>query len=107
MRKQNKKHRTVRKTKAGPNFTGQHLLHNPRTIRMLMDTANIQQTDIVLEIGAGKGNLTFPIAEKACKVIAVEIDTDFVQVLRKDLRKKEYKIRACYYGTCFSRSTWG
>lgn len=82
MRKQNKKHRTVRKHKSGPNFTGQHLLHHPKTIKQLMETIRLQPTDTVLEIGAGKGNLTFSIAERVGKVIAVEIDTDFVSTLR-------------------------
>ncbi|TVX96652.1 23S ribosomal RNA methyltransferase Erm [Cohnella terricola] len=82
MRGQNKKHRTIRKCKSGPNFTGQHLLHNPKTIKQLIETACLQSTDTVLEIGAGKGGLTFPIAEKAGRVIAVEIDADFVGALR-------------------------
>lgn len=83
MRGQNKKHRTIRKCKSGPNYTGQHLLHNPGTIRRLIDTVRLQPTDTVLEIGAGKGSLTFPIAGKVGKVIAVEVDADFVKVLRE------------------------
>lgn len=82
MRRQDKKHRTIRKYKSGPNFTGQHLLHNPKTIKQLIATVRLQPTDTVLEIGAGKGGLTFPIAEKAGKVLAVEIDADFVEALR-------------------------
>ncbi|MFB9273712.1 23S ribosomal RNA methyltransferase Erm [Cohnella cellulosilytica] len=82
MRRHNKKHRTIRKCKSGPNFTGQHLLHNPRTIRRLIEAASLGPTDTVLEIGAGKGVLTFPAAEKAGKVLAVEIDADFADILR-------------------------
>lgn len=82
MRRQNKKHRTIRKCKSGPNFTGQHLLHNPKTIKQLIETASLRSTETVLEIGAGKGGLTFPIAEKAGRVIAVEIDAEFVEALR-------------------------
>lgn len=82
MRKQDKKHRTIRKHKTGPNFTAQHLLHNPATIKKLLSLARLQPTDTVLEIGAGKGSLTFPLAERSRKVIAVEIDADFVQTLR-------------------------
>lgn len=82
MRRQNKKHRTIRKCKSGPNFTGQHLLHHPKTIKQLIETASLQSAETVLEIGAGKGGLTFPIAEQAGKVIAVEVDADFVEALR-------------------------
>lgn len=82
MRKHDKKHRTIRKHKTGPNFTAQHLLHNPATIKKLIDIARLQPTDTVLEIGAGKGSLTFPLAERARQVIAVEIDAGFVQTLR-------------------------
>lgn len=82
MRKQNKKHRTVRKHKSGPNFTGQHQLHHPQTIKQLIETVRLRPADTVLEIGAGKGSLTFPIAEQAGKVIAAEIDADFVASLR-------------------------
>lgn len=88
MRRQNKKHRTIRKCKAGPNFSGQHLLHNPKTIKQLIETARLQPTDTVLEIGAGKGSLTIPIAEKAGRVLAVEIDAEFVEVLRA--KAKDY-----------------
>ncbi|WP_340026523.1 23S ribosomal RNA methyltransferase Erm [Paenibacillus sp. FSL K6-1096] len=82
MRKHDKKHRTIRKHKTGPNFTAQHLLHNPATIKKLIGIARLQPTDTVLEIGPGKGSLTFPLAERSRKVIAVEIDAGFVQTLR-------------------------
>ncbi|GAA3412530.1 23S ribosomal RNA methyltransferase Erm [Paenibacillus hodogayensis] len=82
MRKHNKRNRSIRKYKSGPNFTGQHLLHNPKTIKQLIETASLQPTDTVLEIGAGKGALTFPLAEKAGRVIAVEIDSAYVEALR-------------------------
>ncbi len=82
MRRHNKKHRAIRKCKSGPNFTGQHLLHNPKTIIRLIEAAGLRPTDTVLEIGAGKGVLTFPTAEKAGKVLAVEIDADFARDLR-------------------------
>jgi len=82
MRGQNKKHRTIRKAISGPNFTGQHLLHHPVTIRKLIETAKLESTDTVLDIGAGKGGLTFPIAEKAGRVIAIEVDADFAEALR-------------------------
>lgn len=82
MRKHDKKHRMIRKHKAGPNFPAQHLLHNPATIKKFIGMACLKPTDTVLEIGAGKGSLTFALAEISRKVIAVEIDEGFVQTLR-------------------------
>lgn len=83
MRKQNKRNRKIRKSLEWPNFSGQHLLHNKRIIHDLLQMANLTPNDIVLDLGAGKGALTFPLAEKAGKVIAVEYDPRFAAILRK------------------------
>lgn len=85
MRKQDKSHRKVRKCKAGPNFSGQHLLHHKDTIRRIIDLAKIKHQDTVLEIGPGKGALTVSLAEKAEKVIAIEYDKDFIEILQRKL----------------------
>ncbi|RXZ80318.1 23S ribosomal RNA methyltransferase Erm [Paenibacillaceae bacterium] len=84
---QNKRHRKVRKALAGPNFSGQHLLHNPKTIAELIRTVPLKAEDLVLDIGAGKGALTFPLAEQFGKVIAVEHDRQFVELLRTKTEK--------------------
>ncbi|GAA0361413.1 23S ribosomal RNA methyltransferase Erm [Bacillus horti] len=86
MRKQNKGHRKVRKNKAGPNFSGQHLMHNKQIIQDIVALGNVSLGDTVVEIGAGKGALTFPLAEKAGKVIAIENDRAFTALLRTKLQ---------------------
>ena len=53
---------------------GQHVLKNPGIAQVIVDKADLKQSDIVLEVGPGTGNLTVKILEKAKKVIAVEID---------------------------------
>nr|OQO28780.1 hypothetical protein B0A51_04923 [Rachicladosporium sp. CCFEE 5018] len=53
---------------------GQHILKNPGVAQAIVDKADLKQSDIVLEIGPGTGNLTARILEKAKKVIAVEQD---------------------------------
>lgn len=87
MKRQNKRHRKVRKCVEGPNFSGQHLLHNKRIIAEMIEIAEVRETDTIFEIGAGKGVLTLPLAEKAEKVLAVENDPGFIEVLRDKSRK--------------------
>lgn len=53
---------------------GQHVLKNPGVAQAIVDKAGLKQSDIVLEVGPGSGNLTVKILEKAKKVIAVELD---------------------------------
>ena len=57
------------KTKLGQNF-----LIDENVARREVDYANITRNDVVLEIGSGKGILTHLLAEKAKKVVAIEID---------------------------------
>eukprot|EP01062_Namystynia_karyoxenos_P073895 TRINITY_DN70711_c0_g1_i1.p1 TRINITY_DN70711_c0_g1~~TRINITY_DN70711_c0_g1_i1.p1 ORF type:complete len:360 (+),score=147.26 TRINITY_DN70711_c0_g1_i1:100-1080(+) len=62
---------------------GQHILRNPLVINAIIDKAGLQQTDTVLEIGPGTGNLTEKLLQSAKKVIAMEIDPRMVQELQK------------------------
>ena len=53
---------------------GQHFLIDLNLMWLLVDSANIQKDDIVLEVGCGTGSLTESLAEKAGQIIAVEHD---------------------------------
>lgn len=53
---------------------GQHILKNPLVAQGIVDKANIQPSDVVLEIGPGTGNLTVKLLEKAKAVYVVEKD---------------------------------
>ncbi|OAG11408.1 dimethyladenosine transferase-like protein [Paraphaeosphaeria sporulosa] len=53
---------------------GQHILKNPGVASAIVDKANLKQSDHVLEIGPGTGNLTVLILKKAKTVTAVEFD---------------------------------
>ncbi|GFF32068.1 dimethyladenosine transferase [Aspergillus udagawae] len=53
---------------------GQHILKNPTIADAIVDKANVQQSQTVLEVGPGTGILTTRILQKAKKVIAVELD---------------------------------
>lgn len=79
MFKHNKNSR--KKLKKPSNFSAQHLLISKRLIHDMIDLARIQSTDTVLDIGAGTGALTFPLAEKAAHVLAIETDPAFIDKL--------------------------
>lgn len=61
---------------------GQHLLVNPTTLRFIAESAGIQPSDHVLEIGPGTGNLTVHLLERAGAVTAVELDERMCQHLK-------------------------
>jgi len=60
---------------------GQNFLIDPTYLNRVVEAGNIKQKDIVLEIGAGLGNLTRLISLQAKEVIAVELDADLVPIL--------------------------
>lgn len=61
---------------------GQHFLVDGRVIDRIIQYAQLKKSDTVLEIGAGYGNLTERLAEKAGKVIAVELDASLASFLK-------------------------
>jgi 16S rRNA (adenine1518-N6/adenine1519-N6)-dimethyltransferase len=68
---------------------GQNFLSNPGTAQMIVDRAGISQDEIVLEIGPGLGALTIPLAKRARRVIAVELDRRLVPLLKEEIEKEE------------------
>jgi 18S rRNA (adenine1779-N6/adenine1780-N6)-dimethyltransferase len=67
---------------------GQHLLRNPGILDKMMEAANIQPHDTVLEIGPGTGNLTDRLLQKAKQVIAIEIDGRLAAEVKKRVQDK-------------------
>jgi len=53
---------------------GQHHLIDARVIERLIDRCDLRGTETVVEIGAGLGALTEPIARRVKRLIALEID---------------------------------
>jgi len=68
---------------------GQHFLIDLNLMRLLVDCANIDSTDIVLEVGCGTGSLTEALAERAGVVIAVEIDNALAEIAEAELESCE------------------
>lgn len=61
----------------------QFFLTDEKIIQKIVDAAELNERDVVLEVGAGTGNLTKEIAKKAGRVISFEIDEQFKPFLNK------------------------
>ncbi|MEI3612728.1 23S ribosomal RNA methyltransferase Erm [Pseudogracilibacillus sp. SO30301A] len=81
--KKNKRIKKVSRRKS-LTFSGQHLMHNKKLIQEIVDQAKISTHDLVIDLGAGKGALTSFLNKKAKKVFAVEYDSKFVDILKKE-----------------------
>ncbi len=68
---------------------GQHFLNHPGILKRIVDVADVRPEDLVVEFGAGKGSLTAFIAERGCRVIAIELDRTLYRVLRERFRFAE------------------
>ena len=68
------------KIKANKNL-GQNFLIDDNALQDIVDGAEIDQDDLVIEIGPGLGSLTKILLEKARKVICVELDKKMVKIL--------------------------
>jgi dimethyladenosine transferase len=62
---------------------GQNFLVDSNILDNIISAANITKDDFILEIGPGIGSLTQYLAESASKVVAVEIDTNLIPILKE------------------------
>ena len=60
---------------------GQHFLIDPAALQSIVDAADIQPNDRVLEIGPGLGVLTGALIERGASIIAIEQDRRFIEYL--------------------------
>ncbi len=71
-----------------PNKTyGQNFLMDETILEDMIDRADVTKKDLVMEVGPGVGNLTERLLGRAKKVISVEKDPQFINVL-KSLKKQ-------------------
>lgn len=62
---------------------GQNFLTDSGVLDGIVEAAHITADDLVLEIGPGLGTLTQRLAQSAGKVLAIELDRNLVEILRK------------------------
>lgn len=74
---------------------GQHILKNPGIIDTIIERANINRNDTLLEVGSGTGNLTLKLLPKCKKVVCYEVDKRLASELIKRAESSElsHKLR--------------
>ena len=61
---------------------GQNFLIDEEVISTIVEESGVTDETLVLEIGPGTGALTLPLAERAGRVIAVDLDPDMIEGLK-------------------------
>ena len=61
---------------------GQNFLIDDYAVSEIVNQSEISNSDLVIEIGPGLGTLTSSLLEKAGKVIAIELDTKVLDILK-------------------------
>jgi 16S rRNA (adenine1518-N6/adenine1519-N6)-dimethyltransferase len=64
---------------------GQHFLIRPEIARRIVEASRVGAADIAFEVGPGGGALTRPLAERAGRILAVEIDPLRADALAREL----------------------
>jgi 16S rRNA (adenine1518-N6/adenine1519-N6)-dimethyltransferase len=68
---------------------GQNFLKDPHYLNKIVDIAQVGPNDQILEIGPGLGHLTRILAERAGRVLALEIDHRLIALLRGDFLSQQ------------------
>lgn len=66
---------------------GQHYLKDRSILQKLVDSLKLTGDEVILEIGAGHGELTFYLAQRSREVWAVEIDPASISILKERFRE--------------------
>ena len=70
---------------------GQNFLQDNNIIRKIVETANIEDNSLIIEIGPGAGALTKELVKKG-KVLAYEIDTELKERLEEQFKENDIEI---------------
>lgn len=67
---------------------GQHFLTDARYRRRIVEALGLNAEDFIIEIGAGRGEMTELLAERARRVMAIEIDPILAQKLSEKIHNR-------------------
>lgn len=62
---------------------GQNLLTDVRVVERLLERLDVRNNELVVDVGAGRGALTIPLARAGARVLAIERDRDMVSALQQ------------------------
>jgi 16S rRNA (adenine1518-N6/adenine1519-N6)-dimethyltransferase len=65
---------------------GQHFLHDPGVISRILDAVGPAPGERIVEVGPGRGALTWGLLARAARLDAIEIDRDLAAALLRDPR---------------------
>jgi 16S rRNA (adenine1518-N6/adenine1519-N6)-dimethyltransferase len=69
---------------------GQHFLSSARYRERIADALRLRRDDLVIEIGPGRGAMTGLLAERAGRVIAIELDAGLVARLKEEFETSSH-----------------
>lgn len=76
--------------KYGFKFTkslGQNFLIDDTVLMDIVEGAEVNKEDLVIEIGPGVGTLTRELLKKAKRVVSIELDSDLIPILEEELKE--------------------
>ena len=63
---------------------GQNFLVDGNILRKIVDSADLKENDVVLEVGSGIGSLSEEILLRGNKLTSIEIDDRFIDILHEN-----------------------
>ncbi len=78
---------------------GQNFLHDHNQLRRIVEAADLQRGDLVLEVGPGTGTLTECLLERGAEVVCAELDDDMAAIVESRIGDRITLVR----GDCLDR----
>lgn len=71
---------------------GQNFLVDKNLQKKIIESSGVNNDDIVLEIGPGRGEITRFLVEKAGRVFAVEVDKNLYSLLKDSIKSANFEV---------------